>query len=122
MNDQTTVVRASQPASKRAGPLVAKSGAFDGGRPSAAPVVRVLGGGLPGGSGWSILERRRLSDIRVELRFSGSAPGLRRLSRPLAVRSSSRESESHSLLWVILGRARGLFKSLRADSSQAQEV
>ena len=122
MNDQTTVLRASRPGSKRAGPLVAKPNALDGVRLSVAPVVRVLGGGPPGGSGWSVLERRRLSDIRVELRFSGSAPGLRQLSGPPAVRSSSRESQSHSILWVILGRARGLFKSLRADSSQAQEV
>ena len=70
MNDRAATVRAGQPGSRQAGSIVSKPGAPEGGRLSAALVVRVLGGALRGRSGWSILERRRLSDIRVELRMN----------------------------------------------------
>jgi hypothetical protein len=120
MNDHAATVRASSPDSKRPVPVLRKLSAVKGGRISAAPLERSPGRALRGSNGWSVLERERVTGIRVELRFNRNAPQLRQPSGPHAVRAHLRESRS--ILWVILERARDLCKGLRANGSVGQRV
>jgi hypothetical protein len=120
MNNHAATVRASLPGSKRPGPVLTKLSVVQGGRLSGAPIKRSPGRGLLGSNGWSVLERERVTGIRVELRFNRNAPQLRQLSGPQLVHVQSREPRS--IFWVILERARDLCKSLRARSSEGQQV
>jgi hypothetical protein len=120
MNDHAVTVRASSPDSKRPGPVLRKLNAVKGGRISAAPIRRSPGRALRGSNGWSVLERERVTGIRVELRFNRNAPQLPQSSGPHAVRADVREPRS--ILWVILERTRDLCKGLRANSSERQRV
>jgi len=103
MYDHAGMVRASPPGSKRLGPVLKKLGAVENGRMSAAPIKRSLRRGLRGSSGWSDLERERVSYVRVEIRFTGNAPELPQRSSAHPVRVHSRDSRS--ILRVILERA-----------------
>jgi hypothetical protein len=120
MNDLAATVRASSPDSKRPVPVLRKLSVVKGGRISAAPIMRSPGRALRGSNGWSVLERERVTGIRVELRFNRNAPQLRQPSGPQAVRAHLREPRS--IVWVILERARDLCKGLRARSSEGQRV
>jgi hypothetical protein len=120
MNDHAATVRAGRPDSKRPGPVLRKLSVVKGGRIAAAPVKRSPGHALRGGNGWSVLERDRVTGIRVELRFNRDAPQLRQLSGPQPIHVHVREPRS--IFWVILERARDLCKGLRAHSSEGQRV
>lgn len=116
MNDHAATVPASLPGSKPPGSVLTILSAVEGGRMSAAPIRRGPGRGLLGGNGWSILERERVTGVRVELRFNRNAPELRQPGGPHAVRVHLREPRS--ILWVLLERTRDLCKGLRANSSE----
>jgi hypothetical protein len=116
MSDHAGMVGASPPGSKRPGPVLKKLSAVENGRMSAAPIKRCLRRGLGGSSGWSDLERERLSYVRVEIRFTGNAPELPQRSSAYPVRVHSRESRS--ILRVIVERARSLCGRLRANGAQ----
>ena len=120
MNDHAATVRASSPGSKRPVPVLRKLSAVKGGRISAAPIMRSPARALRGSNGWSVLERERVTGIRVELRFNRNAPQLRQSSGPHAVGPHLREPRS--ILWLILERTRDLCKGLRANSSEGQRV
>ena len=120
MNDHAATVRAGSPDSKRSGPVLRKLTAVPGGRISAAPIKRSPGRALRGSNGWSVLERERVTGIRVDLRFNRNAPQLQQLSGPQPVQVQVREPRS--IFWVILERARDLFKGLRANSSAGQRA
>ena len=120
MNDHVATVRASSPDTKRPVPVLRKLSAVKGGRISAAPLERSPARALRGSNGWSVLERERVTGIRVELRFNRKASQLRQSSGAPAVRAHLREPRS--ILWVILERARDLCKGLRAHSSEGQRV
>ena len=120
MNDHAATVRAGAPDSKRPGPVLRKLTAVQGGRISAAPIKRSPARALRGSNGWSVLERERVTGIRVELRFNRDAPHVRQLSGPQPVQVPVREPRS--IFWVILERARDLCKGLRANSSAGQRA
>jgi len=114
MNDHAVTVREDWPDSKRPDPVLRKLSAVKGGRISAAPLSRSPGRALRGSDGWSVLERERVTVIRVELRFNRNVPQLRQSSGPHAVRADVREPRS--ILRVILERTRDLYKGLRSNS------
>ena len=120
MNNHAGTVRASLPGSKRPGPVLTKLSAVENSRLAAAPVKRSLRGGLRSSRGWSELERERVSDIRVEIRFTGNVVELpqRGSVRPARVQAQ----ESRSILRVILERTRSLCNRLRAHSSEGRRV
>ena len=120
MNDHAATVRAGAPDSKRPGPVLRKLTAVQGGRISAAPIKRSPARALRGSNGWSVLERERVTGIRVELRFNRDAPQLQQLSGPQPVQVPVREPRS--IFWMILERARDLCKGLRANSSAGQRA